>query len=637
MIELDAKIPDGPIDSKWRTWLDSHGLVGPRNRPSRSVIVIGTGLAGASCAASLGAQGFKVKSFCFQDTPRRAHSIAAQGGINAAKDYANEGDSIQRLFYDTIKGGDFRSREANVWRLAELSANIIDQAVAQGVPFNREYGGSLATRSFGGVLVQRTFYARGQTGQQLLLGAYSALERQVKIGNVEVFSRHEMLDVVMVDGQARGVIIRNLETGAIERFAADAVVLASGGYTNVYYLSTNAMGSNVTATWRAHKRGALFANPCYTQIHPTCIPQSGDYQSKLTLMSESLRNDGRVWVPCKPNEDRPPSEIPDAERFYFLEERYPSFGNLAPRDIASRAAKHVCDDGLGVGGTGRGVYLDFRDAIAEQGRDAIAGKYGNLFDMYERITGDHPYETPMMIYPAPHYAMGGLWVDYELQTTLEGLFAIGEANFSDHGANRLGASALMQALADGYFIAPHTVTNYLAGDLEPASTEDSAFDRVQDDVEEHLQRLIDVDGTTVAQEFHREMGLVMLDKCGMSRDADGLREAIAELRRIRADFWSDVRVDPGVAELNQSLEYANRVSDFLELGELMCFDALRREESCGGHFREEHQTDDGEALRDDDDFAKVTAWDYRGEEDEPVPYDEGLAFENVQLATRSYK
>jgi succinate dehydrogenase / fumarate reductase flavoprotein subunit len=637
MIELDAKIPDGPIDSKWRTWLDSHGLVGPRNRPSRSVIVIGTGLAGASCAASLGAQGFKVKSFCFQDTPRRAHSIAAQGGINAAKDYANEGDSIQRLFYDTIKGGDFRSREANVWRLAELSANIIDQAVAQGVPFNREYGGSLATRSFGGVLVQRTFYARGQTGQQLLLGAYSALERQVKVGNVEVFSRHEMLDVVMVDGQARGVIIRNLETGAIERFAADAVVLASGGYTNVYYLSTNAMGSNVTATWRAHKRGALFANPCYTQIHPTCIPQSGDYQSKLTLMSESLRNDGRVWVPRKPNEDRPPSEIPDAERFYFLEERYPSFGNLAPRDIASRAAKHVCDDGLGVGGTGRGVYLDFRDAIAEQGRDAIAGKYGNLFDMYERITGDHPYETPMMIYPAPHYAMGGLWVDYELQTTLEGLFAIGEANFSDHGANRLGASALMQALADGYFIAPHTVTNYLAGDLEPASTEDSAFDRIQDDVEEHLQRLIDVDGTTVAQEFHREMGLVMLDKCGMSRDADGLREAIAELRRIRADFWSDVRVDPGVAELNQSLEYANRVSDFLELGELMCFDALRREESCGGHFREEHQTDDGEALRDDDDFAKVTAWDYRGEEDEPVPYDEGLAFENVQLATRSYK
>ena len=637
MIELDAKIPDGPIESKWRTWLDSHGLVGPRNRPSRNVIVIGTGLAGASCAASLGAQGFKVKSFCFQDTPRRAHSIAAQGGINAAKDYANEGDSIQRLFYDTIKGGDFRSREANVWRLAELSANIIDQAVAQGVPFNREYGGSLATRSFGGVLVQRTFYARGQTGQQLLLGAYSALERQVQKGNVEVFSRHEMLDVVMVDGQARGVIIRNLETGAIERFAADAVVLASGGYTNVYYLSTNAMGSNVTATWRAHKRGALFANPCFTQIHPTCIPQSGDYQSKLTLMSESLRNDGRVWVPRKPNENRPPSEIPDAERFYFLEERYPSFGNLAPRDIASRAAKHVCDEGLGVGGTGRGVYLDFRDAIAEQGRDAIAAKYGNLFDMYERITGDHPYETPMMIYPAPHYAMGGLWVDYELQTTLEGLFAIGEANFSDHGANRLGASALMQALADGYFIAPHTVTNYLTGDLDPVSIEDSAFDDAQGDVEEHLQRLIDVDGTTVAQEFHREMGLVMLDKCGMSRDAEGLREAIADLRRIKADFWSDVRVDPGVAELNQSLEYANRVSDFLELGELMCFDALRREESCGGHFREEHQTEDGEALRHDDEFAKVTAWDYRGEDGEPVPYDETLAFENATLATRSYK
>ncbi|MFM9148882.1 MAG: succinate dehydrogenase (quinone) flavoprotein subunit, partial [Solirubrobacterales bacterium] len=439
----DARIPDGPLSQKWRTRLDAHHLVGPRNRPGRSVIVVGTGLAGASAAATLAEQGYKVKSFCFQDSPRRAHSIAAQGGINAAKDYANEGDSIQRLFYDTIKGGDFRSREANVWRLAELSANIIDQAVAQGVPFNREYGGSLATRSFGGVLVQRTFYARGQTGQQLLLGAYSALEWQVRAGNVEVFSKHEMLDLVKVDGRARGIIVRDLETGEIERFAADAVILATGGYTNVYYLSTNAMGSNVTATWRAHRRGALFANPCFTQIHPTCIPQSGDYQSKLTLMSESLRNDGRIWVPRKPNEERPPAEIPDAERFYFLEERYPAFGNLAPRDIASRAAKHVCDDGLGVGGTGRGVYLDFREAIAEQGRDAIEGKYGNLFDMYAKITGDNPYETPMMIYPAPHYAMGGLWVDYELQTTIEGLFAIGEANFSDHGANRLGASALM--------------------------------------------------------------------------------------------------------------------------------------------------------------------------------------------------
>ena len=634
---LDPKIPDGPLPGKWRSWLDAHHLVGPRNRPGRSVIVVGTGLAGASAAATLAEQGYKVKSFCFHDSPRRAHSIAAQGGINAAKDYANEGDSIQRLFYDTIKGGDFRSREANVWRLAELSANIIDQAVAQGVPFNREYGGSLATRSFGGVLVQRTFYARGQTGQQLLLGAYSALEWQVQAGNVEVFSKHEMLDLVKVDGRARGIIVRNLETGAIERFAADAVVLATGGYTNVYYLSTNAMGSNVTATWRAHRRGALFANPCFTQIHPTCIPQSGEYQSKLTLMSESLRNDGRIWVPRKPNEDRRPADIPDGERYYFLEERYPAFGNLAPRDIASRAAKHVCDDGLGVGGTGRGVYLDFRESIAEQGRDAIEAKYGNLFDMYQRITGDNPYETPMMIYPAPHYAMGGLWVDYELQTTIEGLFAIGEANFSDHGANRLGASALMQALADGYFIVPHTVTDYLTEDHGEVSTEEAEFGRVEGEVEERLQALVDVGGTTVPQEFHREMGLVMLDKCGMSRDEDGLKEAIAEIRRIKADFWSDVRVDPGVEELNQSLEYANRVSDFLELGELMCFDALRREESCGGHFREEHQTEDGEALRDDENFANVTAWGWGGEGAEPVPYDEHLEFENVELATRSYK
>ena len=636
-MEFDAKIPEGPIEDKWRNWLNGHALVGPRNRPSMSVIVIGTGLAGASAAATLGAQGFKVKSFCFQDSPRRAHSIAAQGGINAAKDYANEGDSIQRLFYDTIKGGDFRSREANVWRLAELSANIIDQAVAQGVPFNREYGGSLATRSFGGVLVQRTFYARGQTGQQLLLGAYSALEQQVDVGNVEVFSRHEMLDVVKVDGVAKGVIIRDLETGEIERFAADAVILASGGYTNVYYLSTNAMGSNVTATWRAHRRGALMANPCFTQIHPTCIPQSGDYQSKLTLMSESLRNDGRVWVPRKPNEDRRPADIPDAERYYYLEERYPAFGNLAPRDIASRAAKLVCDEGLGVGGTGRGVYLDFRDAIAEQGREAIEGKYGNLFDMYQRITGDNPYETPMMIYPAPHYVMGGLWVDYELQTTIPGLFAIGEANFSDHGANRLGASALMQALADGYFIVPHTVTDYLTDHHEPVSTSDPAFDQVQQDVEERLQALVDVDGRTVAQEFHRMMGLVMLDKCGMSRDAEGLRQALEDLAEIKQAFWSDVRVDPGVKELNQSLEYANRVSDFLELGELMCHDALRREESCGGHFREEFQTADGEALRDDEDFAKVTAWEFGGDGIEPIPHDEELEFENAKLATRSYK
>jgi succinate dehydrogenase / fumarate reductase flavoprotein subunit len=635
MSELDSKIPPGPMPEKWQNWLDAHTLVGPRNRASKNVIVIGTGLAGSSCAASLGAQGFKVKSFCFQDSPRRAHSIAAQGGINAAKDYANEGDSIRRLFADTMKGGDFRSREANVWRLAQLSQNIIDQAVAQGVPFNREYSGALATRSFGGVLVQRTFYTRGQTGQQLLLGAYSALEHQVAAGNVEVFNRHEMQDVVIVDGEARGVIVRNLITGELERHAADAVVLASGGYTNVYYLSTNAMGSNVTATWRAHKRGAYFANPCYTQIHPTCIPQSGEYQSKLTLMSESLRNDGRIWVPRKAGDDRPPAEIPEAERYYYLEERYPAFGNLAPRDIASRAAKVVCDEGLGVGGTGRGVFLDFRDAIQDQGKDAIERKYGNLFEMYHRITGDDPYETPMMIYPAPHYAMGGLWVDYELQTTIPGLFAIGEANFSDHGANRLGASALMQCLADGYFVAPHTVTNHLAKKHDEVDVTDSAFDQVEGDVREHIQKLIDVGGSTSAQAFHREMGHVMLDKCGMSRTAEGLDEALTEVRRIKADFYSDLRVDPGDEEFNQSLEYANRVSDFFELGELMIHDARRREESCGGHFREEHQTDDGEALRDDDDFAKVTAWEYGG--DNPVPHDEDLTFEEVKLATRSYK
>jgi len=635
MTMLDPKIPDGPIEDKWRNWLDAHRLVGPRNRAGKNVIVIGTGLAGSSAAASLGAQGFKVKSFCFQDSPRRAHSIAAQGGINAAKDYANEGDTTRRLFVDTMKGGDFRSREANVWRLAQLSENIIDQAVAQGVPFNREYGGSLATRSFGGVLVQRTFYTRGQTGQQLLLGAYSALEHQVAAGNVTVYNRHEMQDVVVIDGEARGVIVRNLVTGEIERHAADAVVLASGGYTNVYYLSTNAMGSNVTATWRAHKRGAFFANPCYTQIHPTCIPQTGEYQSKLTLMSESLRNDGRIWVPRKPGDDRPPAEIPEAERYYYLEERYPAFGNLAPRDIASRAAKVVCDDGLGVGGTGRGVFLDFRDAIQAQGKEAIERKYGNLFEMYTRITGDDPYVTPMMIYPAPHYAMGGLWVDYELMTTIPGLFAIGEANFSDHGANRLGASALMQCLADGYFIAPHTVTSHLAEKREEVGTSDAAFDAVEADVREHIQRLIDVGGSTSAQVFHREMGNVMLDKCGMSRTAEGLDEALAEVRRIKSEFWSDLRVDPGDEEFNQSLEYANRVSDFMELGELMIQDARRREESCGGHFREEHQTDDGEALRDDENFAKVTAWEYAG--DDPVPHDEELTYNDVKLATRSYK
>lgn len=638
MTLLDPKIPEGPIEDKWQTWLDAHKMIGPNNRPSRSVIVIGTGLAGASAAASIAGLGYQVKSFCFQDSARRAHSIAAQGGINAAKDYKNEGDTVRRLFVDTVKGGDFRSREANTWRLAQISENIIDQAVAQGVPFNREYGGHLATRSFGGVLVQRTFYSRGQTGQQLLLGAYQALEQQVAAGRATVYDRHEMLDIVEVNGHARGVIVRNLITGELERHAADAVILASGGYVNVFYLSTNAMGSNVTATWRAHRRGALFANPCYTQIHPTCIPQTGDYQSKLTLMSESLRNDGRVWVPRKAGDDRPPADIPHPERYYFLEERYPAYGNLVPRDVASRAAKAVCDDGFGVGGTGRGVFLDFHDAIEKQGRDAIEGRYGNLFEMYQRITGDNPYETPMMIYPAPHYAMGGLWVDYELQTTIPGLFAIGEANFSDHGANRLGASAMMQCLADGYFIIPRTVTNYMAHRGQDAlSTTDSAFDRAQDRVESHISSLMDIGGSTAAQVFHREMGHVMLDKCGMARNAEGLTEALAEVRRIKGEFWSELRVDPGDKEFNQSLEYANRVSDFFELAELMCHDALRRDESCGCHFREEHETEDGEALRDDEHFATATAWEYGENGADPVAHDEQLTFENIQLATRSYK
>ena len=636
-ITLDAKIPAGPIEDKWQTWLDAHRLVGPRNRPSHTVIVVGTGLAGASAAASLAAQGYRVKSFCFQDTARRAHSIAAQGGINAAKDFANEGDSVRRLFVDTIRGGDFRAREANVWRLAELSANIVDQAVAQGVPFNREYGGALATRSFGGVLVQRTFYSRGQTGQQLLLGAYSALQHQVASGNAKIYNRHEMLDVVLVDGEARGIIARNLVTGELERHAADAVVLASGGYTNVYYLSTNAMNSNVTAAWRAHKRGALFANPCYTQIHPTCIPQSGEYQSKLTLMSESLRNDGRVWVPRRPRDPRKPNDIPEAERFYFLEERYPSFGNLVPRDVASRAAKTVCDEGLGVGGTGRGVYLDFRDAIRERGRAVVQGKYGNLFDMYHRITADDPYTTPMMIYPAPHYAMGGLWVDYELQTTIDGLFAIGEANFSDHGANRLGASAMMQCLADGYFIVPHTVTDHIARQTTRVDEQHEAFDAAVADVRARIERLMSVGGTIAPQALHRELGEVMLDKCGMSRTAEGLSEAISTIQELKRRFWSELRVDGRHDELNQSLELAGRVADFIELGELMCLDALRREESAGGHFREEHQTGDGEALRDDDRFATVTAWEYAGEEGMPIAHDEQLTYENVKLATRSYK
>ncbi len=636
---LDAKVPPGPIDQKWHTWLDQHKLLGPRNRHGKKVLVVGTGLAGASAAASLAAQGFDVSVFCFQDTPRRAHSIAAQGGINATKDFANEGDSIRRLFVDTVKGGDFRSREANVWRLAELSTNIIDQAVAQGVPFNREYGGSLATRSFGGVLVQRTFYARGQTGQQLLLGAYSALQHQVAQGRAQVFARHEMLDVVLVDGEARGIIARNLITGAIERHAADAVVIASGGYTNVYYLSTNAMGSNVTAAWRAHRRGALMANPSFTQIHPTCIPQSGEYQSKLTLMSESLRNDGRVWVPRAKGDDRPPAEIPDDERLYFLEERYPAFGNLVPRDVASRAAKHVCDDGLGVGATGRGVFLDFRDAIAELGQETIAQRYGNLFDMYERIAGENPYEQPMRIYPAPHYAMGGLWVDYELQTTIPSLFAIGEANFSDHGANRLGASAMMQCLADGYFIVPHTVMHRLASEpRDPVDADEHpAFAEAEGEVRGRIDAIMAGKGTEAPQALHRKLGEVMLDKCGMSRDAEGLRYALERIDEIRDEFSTGVRVDGRTDEFNQSLDYALRLRDFIDLAQVMCLDALRREESAGGHFREEHQTEEGEAQRDDEHFAAVAAWQWQGDGKHPAAFDEPLEFEEVALASRSYK
>jgi succinate dehydrogenase / fumarate reductase flavoprotein subunit len=636
-MDLDAKIPDGAIADKWQHWLDDHRLVGPRQRGDHTVIVVGTGLAGASAAATLAGQGYRVEAFCFQDSARRAHSIAAQGGINATKDYANEGDSVRRLFVDTMKGGDFRAREANVWRLAETSTNIIDQAVAQGVPFNREYGGMLATRSFGGVLVERTFYCRGQTGQQLLLGAYSALQRQVAEGQARVHNRHELLDVVIVDGQARGIIARNLVTGEIERHAADAVVLASGGYCNVYFLSTNAMGCNVTAAWRAHRRGAAFANPCFTQIHPTSIPQSGEYQSKLTLMSESLRNDGRVWVPRDSEESRAASEIPESERYYYLEERYPRFGNLVPRDVASRAAKIVCDDGLGVGQTGRAVYLDFRDAISERGAHVIEERYGNLFEMYERITGESPWDTPMKIYPAPHYSMGGLWVDYELQTTIPGLFAIGESNFSDHGANRLGASAMMQCLADGYFIVPHTVTNWVSGITDHVTTDHPAFEAAERDVQERVARLLGVNGTTPQTVFHRELGEVMLDRCGITREADGLRGALDRVREIREAFWSDLKIEPGEDGINQTLENASRISDFLELAELMCRDALERDESCGCHLREEHQTEDGEAIRNDKRFATAQVWEWRGEGEEPGLQTEDLEFEDIEPVTRSYK
>ncbi|GIJ77656.1 succinate dehydrogenase subunit A [Micromonospora phaseoli] len=634
----DTRAPDGPIETRWERRRFEAKLVNPANRRKMTVIVVGTGLAGGSAAATLAEQGYRVKSYCYQDSPRRAHSIAAQGGINAAKNYRNDGDSVHRLFYDTVKGGDFRSRESNVHRLAEVSVNIIDQCVAQGVPFAREYGGLLDTRSFGGAQVQRTFYARGQTGQQLLLGAYQALERQIGLGNVEMNTRHEMLELIVVDGKARGIVVRDMVTGEITTEFADAVVLASGGYGNVFYLSTNAKGCNVTATWRAHRKGAYFANPCYTQIHPTCIPVSGDHQSKLTLMSESLRNDGRVWVPKVKGDDRAPRDIPEDERDYYLERIYPSFGNLVPRDIASRAAKNVCDSGRGVGPTKLGVYLDFTDAIDRLGRKAIEAKYGNLFEMYERITGEDPYEVPMRIYPAVHYTMGGLWVDYDLQSTIPGLFVIGEANFSDHGANRLGASALMQGLADGYFVLPNTVANYLsAGPFEKIDGSHPAAVEARRDVEDRIQRLLAVDGDRTVDSFHRELGQIMWEHCGMERSEAGLRKAIDEIRALRDQFWQRVRV-PGDGEgLNQSLEKAGRVADFFELAELMCIDALHREESCGGHFRAEHQSPDGEAQRDDEHFAYVAAWEFTATGEPSVLHKEDLNFEYVHPTQRSYK
>ncbi|WP_328609710.1 fumarate reductase/succinate dehydrogenase flavoprotein subunit [Amycolatopsis sp. NBC_00345] len=630
----DAKAPDGPIESRWAARKFSAKLVNPANRRKHRVIVVGTGLAGGSAGATLAEQGYHVIQFCFQDSPRRAHSVAAQGGINAAKNYRNDGDSVYRLFYDTVKGGDFRSRESNVYRLAEVSAQIIDQAVAQGVPFAREYGGLLDTRSFGGVQVQRTFYARGQTGQQLLLGAYQALSRQIDAGNVELHARTEMLDLVVVDGRARGIVARDLVTGEVTTHLADAVVLASGGYGNVFYLSTNAKGSNATAIWRAHKRGAYLANPCFTQIHPTCIPRSGEHQSKLTLMSESLRNDGRIWVPKQAGDPRPPGEIPEDERDYYLERIYPSFGNLVPRDIASRAAKNICDAGFGVGPGGLGVYLDFADAIARMGRPAVEAKYGNLFDMYQRITAEDPYRVPMRIYPAIHYTMGGLWVDYDLQATIPGLFVIGEANFSDHGANRLGASALMQGLADGYFVLPSTLNDYIArGGFAEVGQADPAVTEVETQVRARIDRLLSVGGTRSADSFHRELGHLMWEFCGMSRTEEGLRKALERVPELRAEFWREIRVPGTGAELNQELEKANRVADFLELAELLLLDALVREESCGGHFREEYQTPDGEARREDERFSHVSAWEY-GEK--PVLHKEELTFEHVHPTQRSY-
>jgi succinate dehydrogenase / fumarate reductase, flavoprotein subunit len=635
---LESHIPSGPIERKWDQCRFEMKLVNPANRRKYSVIIIGSGLAGASAAATLGQQGYHVRCFSYHDSPRRAHSIAAQGGINAAKNYRNDGDSIYRLFYDTVKGGDFRSREANVYRLAQISLNIIDQCVAQGVPFAREYGGLLDTRSFGGVQVQRTFYARGQTGQQLLLGAYQALEEQIAAGNVTMHTRTEMLDVVVISGRARGIIARNLLSGAIESYCADVVVLATGGYSNVFFLSTNAKASNCTAIWRAHRRGALFANPCFTQIHPTCIPQSSDHQSKLTLMSESLRNDGRVWVPKNPGDKRSPLDIPESERDYYLERRYPSFGNLVPRDVASRAAKEVCDEGRGVGPNGRGVYLDFADAIRRMGEDQVRDKYGNLFDIYEEITGENAYKVPMRIYPAPHYTMGGLWVDYNLMTTIPGLFAAGEANFSDHGANRLGASALMQGLADGYFILPATIPNYLATvSLERMDTSHAAFAQVRSDTGARIETLLKIKGKRTPDSFHRELGSMMWNNCGMSRSEKSLRETLVKIPALREEFWHNLSLVGTGEELNQSLEKANRISDFLELAELMAIDALDRKESCGGHFRVESQTPEGEAQRDDANYSFVSSWEWRGAGQAPVLRKEPLAFEYVHLAQRSYK
>ncbi len=637
-MHLNSRVPSGPIERKWDKHRFEMKLVNPANKRKYTVLVVGSGLAGASAAATLSELGYNVKCFCFQDSPRRAHSIAAQGGINAAKNYRNDGDSIFRLFYDTVKGGDFRAREANVYRLAQISVNIIDQCVAQGVPFAREYGGLLANRSFGGAQVSRTFYARGQTGQQLLLGAYQQLEKEIARGGVRMFPRTEMLDLVVVDGKARGIVVRDMVTGRIETHVGDAVVLGTGGYGNVFYLSTNAKGSNATAIWRAHKRGAFFGNPCYTQIHPTCIPQSGEYQSKLTLMSESLRNDGRVWVPKQACDTRSPDQIPDSERDYFLERRYPSFGNLAPRDIASRAAKTVCDETRGVGPGGLGVYLDFADAIHRLGANAIRERYGNLFEMYQRITDEDPYRVPMRIYPAVHYTMGGLWVDYNLMSTIPGLHVIGEANFSDHGANRLGASALMQGLADGYFIVPGTVSDYLASTrLEKIDGSHPECRLVQEETAMFTRRLLAIKGARTVDSFHRELGKIMWDKCGMARNEKGLREALARIPELREEFWRNVNVPGSDTELNQALEKAGRVADFLELAELICRDALHREESCGGHFREEYQTEDGEALRDDERFAYVAAWEYAGRDAEPRLHQEPLQFEYVHLAQRSYK